>query len=237
AALAGALAATPGAATPPAGLADLLARLVRPAWVERAALAALARESFTAAPQDVAAALADLGAITTRNFEPGGLPGTWIGGRGFHILVAHRLAHRLWRQGREALAMAVKTGAAASLGADIHPAARLGRGLFLDHGIGLVIGETAVIEDDCSLWHGVTLGSTLMQGGADRHPKLRRGAVIGAGAALLGPIEIGAYAVVAAGSVVLADVAPRSTVAGNPATPRRASRHPYFPTDLPEPAA
>lgn len=222
---------------PAAGLAALLARLLRPAWLEPGALRPLAEALFAAQPQDVAAALADLDAITTRNFEPGGLLGSWIGGRGFHMLLAHRAAHRLWQQGRTELAMALKTEAAASLGADIHPAARFGQRLFLDHGIGLVVGETAVIEDDVSLWHGVTLGSTLTQGGADRHPKVRRGAVLGAGATLLGPIEIGAYAVVAAGSVVLADVAPRSTMAGNPATPRRSHRHPYFPADLPESAA
>lgn len=222
--LAPALTATARAATPAAGLAALLARLIRPVWMEPEAAETLAREAL--APEDTAAALADLDAITSRNFEPGGLAGTWLGGRGFHMLAAHRVAHRLWLMGRHDLAMGWKT-AAAALGADIHPAARVGRRIFLDHGIGVVVGETAIIEDDCSIWHGVTLGSTLMQGGADRHPKIRRGAVLGAGATLLGNIEVGLGAVVAAGSVVLASVPPFTTVAGNPARATSRYRHPY----------
>lgn len=221
-ALAPALAATALAGDAPRALAGLLRRVVPVAWLDPHDLAC---RSFTEAPQDVAAALADLEAITRLNFEPGGLVGTWLGGRGFHMLVAHRLAHRLWQQGQRELAIACKTGAAL-LGADIHPAARLGQGLFLDHGIGLVVGETAVIEDGVCLWHGVTLGSTLMASG-DRHPKIRRGAVLGAGATILGNVEVGAGAVVASGSVVLSDVAPETTIAGNPATPRPRHRHPY----------
>lgn len=151
--------------------------------------------------------------------------GTWMGGRGFHMLTAHRVAHGLWGRGEHALAMAMKT-AAAALGADIHPAARFGQGIFLDHGIGLVVGETAVVEDDVCLWHGVTLGSTLMQSG-ERHPRIRRGAVLGAGATILGNIEVGEGAVIAAGSVVLSSVPPHTTVAGNPARPKPAHRHPY----------
>ena len=210
---------------PAAGLAGLLGRLLRPVWLAPGDAAAIALEAFAADPGAAAAAIADLEAITRLNFEPGGLLGTWIGGRGFHMLVAHRVAHVLWGQGRHALAMAWKTEAA-MLGADIHPAARLGRRLFLDHGIGVVVGETAVIEDDVCLWHGVTLGSTLMQSG-DRHPKIRRGAVLGAGATILGAIEVGTGSVVAGGSVVLADVPPATTVAGNPARPRSNHRHPY----------
>jgi serine O-acetyltransferase len=218
------LADTAGAPDAAGGLAALLARLSPSPLLEPGVLRDLARATLL--PQDVDATLADLQAVTIRNFEPRGLLGTWIGGRGFHMLLAHRLNHRLWRQGRHALAMACKTGAA-MLGADIHPAARIGQRIFLDHGIGVVIGETAVIEDDVSLWHGVTLGSTLTQDGEDRHPKVRRGAVLGAGATLLGNIEIGEDAVIAAGSVVLAPVPPRTTMAGNPATPRLRHRHPY----------
>ncbi|WP_159995205.1 serine O-acetyltransferase [Roseomonas sp. 18066] len=221
-ALAAGLGETALASDAASGLAGLLRRLVPGGWVE---IGPLAQRSFAEAPDDVAAALADLDAITRLNFEPGGLVGTWLGGRGFHMLVAHRLAHRLWMDGETELAIAVKTGAAI-LGADIHPAARLGRGLFLDHGIGLVVGETAVIEDGVCLWHGVTLGSTLMADG-DRHPKIRRGAVLGAGATILGNIEVGEAAVVASGSVVLRSVPPRTTVAGNPAVQRGQHRHPY----------
>lgn len=99
---------------------------------------------------------------------------------------------------------------------DIHPAAKLGKGLFVDHGIGLVIGETAVVEDDVSLWHGVTLGSTLNEAG-DRHPKIRQGALVCAGASVLGNIEVGERAIVAANSVVLKRVEPGLVVAGSPA--------------------
>ncbi|WP_207553456.1 serine O-acetyltransferase [Teichococcus deserti] len=204
------------------GLAGLLRRMVPGGWLD---LGALAERVFAEAPDDVAAALADLETITRLNFEPGGLVGTWLGGRGFHMLVAHRLAHRLWQDGETELAIAAKTGAAI-LGADIHPAAKLGRGLFLDHGIGLVVGETAVIEDGVCLWHGVTLGSTLMADG-DRHPKIRRGAVLGAAATILGNIEVGEASVVASGSVVLRSVPPHTTVAGNPAAARGQHRHPY----------
>ena len=150
----------------------------------------------------MAASFADLETIHRLNFEPGGRLGIWLGGRGFHVLAAWRVAHALWMSGQQALALAWKTGAGV-LGADIHPAAQIGPGIFLDHGIGVVIGETAVIEPEVCLWHGVTLGSTLMQEG-DRHPKIRRGAILGAGATILGNIEIGEGAVVAAGSMVLA---------------------------------
>lgn len=219
-ALAGGLAATALAEDPVAGLAALLGRLLPRVWIDPEAVA---RAALTA--DDVAAALADLDRTVALDFQPGGLATAWIGARGFHMLAAHRVAHRLWVSGRRDLAVAFRT-AAAALGADIHPAARIGRGLFLDHGIGVVIGETAVIEDEACLWHGVTLGSTLMEEG-DRHPKVRRGAVLGAGATVLGNIEIGELAVVAAGSVVLASVPPRTTVAGNPAAPRGRWRHPY----------
>jgi serine O-acetyltransferase len=210
---------------PARALASLLGRMLRPAWLSAAQAHDVAMDAFGSATEAVAASLADLDAITRLNFEPGGLLGTWIGGRGFHILAAHRVAHALWTEGRHRLAMAWKTGAA-FMGADIHPAARIGRRVFLDHGIGVVIGETAIIEDDVCLWHGVTLGSTLMQDG-DRHPKIRRGAVLGAGATVLGPIEVGEGAVVAAGSLVLAAVPPHTTVAGNPALPKQRHRHPY----------
>jgi serine O-acetyltransferase len=210
---------------PATAVASLLRRLVPPVWMDSGAVFTLARDSFRASPEDVGAMLADLDAITQLNFEPGGLAATWVGGRGFHMLLAHRVAHRLWRQNSRDLAMAFKTGAA-MLGADIHPAARFGRGIFLDHGTGLVVGETALVEDGVCLWHGVTLGSTLMQDG-ERHPRIRRGAVLGAGATILGRVEVGEAAVVAAGSVVLADVPARSTVAGNPASVRPRHRHPY----------
>lgn len=136
--------------------------------------------------------------------------------KGFAAIGTHRLAHWLWRRGRRDMALYLQSRASAVYGTDIHPAARFGRGLMLDHATGFVVGETAVIEDDCSILHGVTLGGTGKAEG-DRHPKIRRGVMIGAGAKILGAIEVGAYSRIAAGSVVLSAVPPCKTVAGVPA--------------------
>ncbi|MCI0754172.1 serine O-acetyltransferase [Pseudoroseomonas vastitatis] len=136
--------------------------------------------------------------------------------KGFHAISAQRLAHRLWLDGRRDMALWLQSRASAVFAVDIHPAVRLGCGIFLDHATGLVVGETAVIEDDVSILQGVTLGGTGKQGG-DRHPKIRHGVLIGAGAKVLGNIEVGACARVAAGSVVLKAVPPGTTVAGVPA--------------------
>jgi serine O-acetyltransferase len=136
--------------------------------------------------------------------------------KGFHALQAYRLSHRLWNEGRELAALLVQSRMAQVYGVDIHPAARIGRGIMIDHGTGVVVGETAVIEDDVSILHEVTLGGTGKETG-DRHPKVRAGVLIGAGAKLLGNVEIGAGAKVGAGSVVLADVPAHRTVVGVPA--------------------
>ena len=136
--------------------------------------------------------------------------------KGFHALQAHRLAHWLWTVGRRDLALYLQARSSEIFQTDINPAARIGKGVFLDHATGLVVGETAVIEDDVSMLHDVTLGGTGKQGG-DRHPKIRKGVLIGAGAKILGNIEIGQCARVAAGSVVLKDVPRNTTVAGVPA--------------------
>ena len=136
--------------------------------------------------------------------------------KGFHAIQTHRLAHWLWNQGRKDFAYALQSRASATFQCDIHPAARIGRGIFLDHATGLVVGETALIEDDVSMLHDVTLGGTGKQH-EDRHPKIRRGVMIGAGAKILGNIEIGHCARVAAGSVVLKPVPHNTTVAGVPA--------------------
>lgn len=136
--------------------------------------------------------------------------------KGFQALQAYRFAHALWKSGRLAAAGWLSNRASLVLGPDIHPAARLGKGIMLDHGSGIVIGETAIIEDDVSILQGVTLGGTGKDIG-DRHPIIRRGVMIGAGAKILGRVVIGAQSKVAAGSVVLKDVPPRCTVAGVPA--------------------
>ncbi|MBX8545045.1 serine acetyltransferase [Pseudomonas cichorii] len=138
--------------------------------------------------------------------------------RGIQAVQAYRIAHSLWNDGDIQSAVLLQNWAASAWSIDIHPAARLGKALFVDHGIGLVIGETAVVEDEVSLWHGVTLGSTLNEAG-DRHPKIRRGALICAGATVLGNIEVGERAIVAANSVVLKPVSAGVVVAGAPARP------------------
>lgn len=137
--------------------------------------------------------------------------------KGFHALQSYRLAHYLWNADRQHLALYVQNRVSDLFGVDIHPAARIGSGVMMDHATGIVIGETAVVEDDVLFWHGVTLGGRSLVPG-DRHPKVRKGAVLGANATIIGNIEIGAGAKVAAGSVVVRDVAAGTTVAGTPAT-------------------
>ena len=136
--------------------------------------------------------------------------------KGYHALQAYRIAHWLWTHGRHTLAQFFQSQISVGLGVDIHPAATIGRGLMLDHATGIVVGETAVIEDDVSILHSVTLGGTGKQAG-DRHPKIRRGVLLGAGCKVIGNIEVGEGAKVGAGSVVLDHVPPHVTVAGVPA--------------------
>ncbi|MRI56670.1 serine O-acetyltransferase [Methylobacterium sp. DB1607] len=155
-------------------------------------------------------AVMDRDPATTRAIEP------LLYFKGFHAIQAHRLAHWYWGHGRRDLALYLQSRSSEVFQTDIHPAARIGRGVFFDHATGLVVGSTAVIEDDVSILHAVTLGGTGKHGG-DRHPKIRRGVMIGAGAKILGNIEVGACARVAAGSVVLRSVPPHTTVVGVPA--------------------
>ena len=136
--------------------------------------------------------------------------------KGFHALQTHRMAHHLWQVGRKDFALYLQSCSSEVFQTDIHPQSRIGQGVFLDHATGLVVGSTAVIEDDVSILQGVTLGGTGKETG-DRHPKIRRGVLIGAGAKILGNIEIGHCARVAAGSVVLHAVPHNMTVAGVPA--------------------
>ncbi len=136
--------------------------------------------------------------------------------KGFHAIQTHRLAHHLWKHKRQSIALYIQHRNSMISGVDIHPAAHIGRGVMFDHATGIVIGETAVIEDNVSLLHGVTLGGTGNDSG-DRHPKVRKNVMIGAGAKILGNIEIGEGARVGAGSVVLQSVACHTTVVGVPA--------------------
>ena len=136
--------------------------------------------------------------------------------KGFHVIQTHRLAHWLWKSGRRDFALYLQSRASVVYQVDINPAAPFGRGIFFDHATGIVVGETAVIEDNVSILQGVTLGGTGKEHG-DRHPKIRSGVLIGAGAKVLGNIEVGRCARVAAGSVVLKPVPAGTTVAGVPA--------------------
>ncbi|MEZ6123398.1 MAG: serine O-acetyltransferase [Planctomycetaceae bacterium] len=136
--------------------------------------------------------------------------------KGIHALSAYRIAHWLWNDGRRFLAVHLQNLISEGFGVDIHPAARIGKGILMDHATSIVIGETAVVDDDVSMLHEVTLGGTGKETG-DRHPKVRRGVLIGAGAKILGNVEIGEGAKIGAGSVVLENVPPHSTYAGVPA--------------------
>ncbi len=136
--------------------------------------------------------------------------------KGFHAVQTHRLANWLWTNGRRDFALYLQSRSSSVFQTDIHPASRWGKGIFIDHATGLVVGETAVVEDNVSILHGVTLGGTGKEGG-DRHPKIRHGVLIGAGAKILGNIEIGHCTKIASGSVVLNSVPNNKTVAGVPA--------------------
>lgn len=174
------------------------------------------REAFEGDPYIVAAAAADLQAVAERDPAIRSLLQPFLYFKGFQAIQAHRVAHWLWQQGRETLAFHVQSRMSELFQVDIHPAATLGSGLFFDHGTGIVIGETAVIGDEVSMLHGVTLGGAGAERG-DRHPKIGRGVLLGAGAKVLGNITIGDFAKVASGSVVLKAVPAGCTVAGVPA--------------------
>ena len=164
----------------------------------------------------VARAEADMQATLERDPAARGMLQPFLFFKGFLALQTHRIANHLWRQGRETLAFQFQSRASEKFGVDIHPAAQIGRGVMLDHASGITVGETAIIGDNCSLLHGVTLGGTGKEVG-DRHPKIGNGVLLSVGAKVLGNITIGDEAKVAAGSVVLKDVPARCTVAGVPA--------------------
>lgn len=172
--------------------------------------------AYAADPSIVESAEDDLKAVFERDPACRGYVQPFLFFKGFLALQTHRVAHRLWREGRETLAFYLQSRSSELFQVDIHPASRIGRGIFVDHGTGIVIGETAVVGDDVSMLHGVTLGGTGAERG-DRHPKIGKGVLLGAGAKVLGNIQVGDYAKVASGSVVLKPVPPHCTAAGVPA--------------------
>jgi serine O-acetyltransferase len=173
-------------------------------------------EAYERAPAIVETAEYDLKAVFERDPACKGYVQPFLFFKGFLALQTHRVSHWLWAQGRETLAFYLQSRASEVFQVDINPAARIGKGVFIDHGTGIVIGETAVVGDDVSMLHGVTLGGTGAERG-DRHPKIGKGVLLGAGAKVLGNITIGEYAKVASGSVVLKPIPPHCTAAGVPA--------------------
>lgn len=158
----------------------------------------------------------DLEAVKERDPAANGYMSPFLFFKGFQALTAYRFAHHLWYDDRKTLALYLQSLISKVFGVDIHPAATIGSGILIDHATGVVIGETAVVGDNVSLLHNVTLGGTGKQRG-DRHPKVGNGVLIAAGAKVLGNIRIGDGAKIGAGSVVLSDVKPHCTVVGVPA--------------------
>jgi serine O-acetyltransferase len=175
-----------------------------------------ARRALLADPSIGEAVRADIMAVIDRDPAADRLIEPFLYFKGFHAIQTQRIAHWLWENGERDFAFYLQSRSSEVFQTDIHPAVPFGRGIFLDHATGLVVGETAQVDDDVSMLQNVTLGGTGKAAG-DRHPKVRRGVIIGAGAKILGNIEIGAFARIAAGSVVLQAVASRATVAGVPA--------------------
>ena len=186
--------------------ADVSAELIRQAYADALEDQPQLGEVFRA---DIVAVF-DRDPATDRFIEP------VLYYKGFHAIQTHRLAHWLWNKGRKDFAYYLQSRSSGVFQCDIHPAAKIGRGIFLDHATGLVVGETATIGDNVSMLHGVTLGGTGKDHG-DRHPKIGDGVLIGAGASIIGNIEVGRCARIAAGSVVLKAVPNNVTVAGVPA--------------------
>ena len=162
------------------------------------------------------AILADLQAVISRDPACPGYANPLLYFKGFQSIQAYRVANHYWTMDRKHLAWYLQARISEVFAVDIHPGARIGKGIMFDHATSVVIGETAVVEDDFSMLHEVTLGGSGKEGG-DRHPKIGRGVLIGAGAKILGNIRVGEGAKIGAGSVVLRDVPPHTMVAGVPA--------------------
>ncbi|HEV7464580.1 MAG TPA: serine O-acetyltransferase [Methyloceanibacter sp.] len=193
-----------------------LARRLQHAALDSGLLHKTFHEVLAADPSLGDAFRADLMAVVKRDPASRRIIEPLLYYKGFHALETYRIGHWLWKAGRKDFALYLQSLVSRFLQVDIHPAAEIGRGVMFDHATGIVIGETAVIGDNCSMLHGVTLGGTGNERD-DRHPKIGRGVMIGAGAKILGNIKVGDCVRVAAGSVVLNDVPPRRTVAGVPA--------------------
>ena len=197
-------------------LSFLLASKLDSPVVSSMAIREIFEEAYNEDPTIIRAAEIDIKAIRSRDPACNSFSTPLLFYKGFHALQSHRVAHWLWSQERHSLAFYLQNQMSAIFSVDIHPAAQIGCGIMFDHATGVVIGETAIVEDDVTMLHGVTLGGTGKEQG-DRHPKVRHGVLIGASASVIGNIEIGAGAKIGAGSVVMKDVPPHVTVAGVPA--------------------
>jgi len=182
----------------------------------RARLEPLLLESYGENPEIVQSIARDLVAISERDPACSSALEPLLFFKGFLAIATYRAAHQFWLDGRNWLALYLQSLCSEAFAVDIHPAAQIGCGILLDHATSFVVGETAIIEDDVSILHEVTLGGTGKEHG-DRHPIIRSGVLLGAGAKILGRVEIGQGAKVGAGSVVLTDVPPHTTVVGVPA--------------------
>jgi serine O-acetyltransferase len=202
--------------TPAAALGARLSRRLAREDMPRSAMEPLLTGVFEAHPHIVHSAMRDLVAMHERDPACFSLLEPLLFFKGFLALTTYRVSHQLWIDGRRWLALYLQSVGSEAFAVDIHPAAQIGCGILLDHATSFVVGETAIIEDDVSILHEVTLGGTGKDCG-DRHPIIRSGVLIGAGAKILGRVEIGTGAKVGAGSVVLNDVPPHTTVAGVPA--------------------
>ena len=199
-----------------AALSFHLASIMDSNTVPAMAIREVIENAFASDPNIRTAVRADIAAVVERDPACDSYSIPLLFFKGFQALQVHRVAHWLWNDDRQALALFFQNRMSTVFGVDFHPAARIGSGILIDHATGIVVGETAVIEDNVSMLHGVTLGGTGKEVG-DRHPKIRKGVLISAGAEVLGNVEVGEGAKVAAGSVVLSDVPPHTTVAGVPA--------------------
>ncbi|MFC1237766.1 serine O-acetyltransferase [Vibrio sp. F74] len=199
-----------------AALSYILANKLKTASMPAMAVREVVEKALAADPEITESAASDI--CATVNRDPAvslySIPLLYL--KGFHALQGYRVANYLWKQKRYALATYLQNQISVACQVDVHPAATIGKGIMLDHATGIVIGETAVVEDDVSILQNVTLGGTGKEGG-DRHPKIREGVMIGAGSKILGNIEVGRGAKIGSGSVVLQSVPEHTTVAGVPA--------------------
>jgi serine O-acetyltransferase len=199
-----------------ASISYFLAGKLASAYLTTTSLRDVFYEALTSSEDISEAIRRDLQAVLERDPAAKSLALPYLNFKGFQALQSYRVAHWLWGQERHHLALYLQSRISEAFDVDIHPAARIGKGILIDHGTSVVIGETAVVGDDVSMLHEVTLGGTGKESG-DRHPKVGNGVLIGAGAKILGNIRIGDGSKIAAGSIVLNEVPPHSTVAGIPA--------------------